>query len=101
MLFNKKQISQYSPHNIYATVQLNVLLSVQEENQTVSSVISTDNQMIQAFELNYLKKSKSHRYKVQYLQELSGDDSHARVEFCEKIMNICINDNQLLKELCS
>lgn len=80
-------------------VQLNVLLAAQENPHSVTRSLATENNICQATVLNYLHKNKWHPYRVQLVHELNEDDPDRRTEFCEIMMNRCIEDPQFLRRI--
>lgn len=80
-------------------VQLNVLLSVEENNHKVSRAIADENKISQGSVLNYLHKNKWHPYKVQLVHELNEDDPDRRMQFCEIMMERCIDDPQFSRRI--
>lgn len=74
--------------------KLNVLLAIQENPVTSARQIARENDLSHTTVMKLLHASKMHPYKMQAVQELIGDDTDRRIEFCEQMMNL-INDNQI------
>lgn len=79
--------------------QLNVLLAVEEDCHKTTRNIALENQMSQTSVVKYLGINKWHPYKVQLVHELNEDDPDRRLEFCERLMDLCHDNPQFSKKI--
>lgn len=71
---------------------LNVLLSIQENPITSTRQLGSNLGLSHTSVHKALKAEKFHPYKVQLIHELNEDDFDRRIQFCEEMMQRCIQD---------
>lgn len=69
--------------------KINVLLSVEENFNKPSRIAAGEHDISQRSVLRLLKSEKYHPYKIQLIQELNDDDPDRRIQFCERVMDLC------------
>lgn len=78
---------------------LDVLLSYVEDPNTSINRVSQQHSVGAASVHTILKKNKWHQYKIHLVQELSDDDFDRRVEFCDLMMELIVDDPLFLVDL--
>ncbi|KAJ8962824.1 hypothetical protein NQ318_001224 [Aromia moschata] len=66
-----------------------IVLSMEENPQSTSTLVASENEVSQTTVLRILRKENYHPYKLQLVQELNEDDPDRRLQFCETMMNLC------------
>lgn len=79
--------------------ELDLLLSVQEDCHAETNNLAGNLDIAKASVLNILHRNQYHPYKMQVVQELSDGDFDRRLEFCERLQNMCNNDPYLVKNI--
>lgn len=69
--------------------QLDILLSIQEDPHRSTRQLARENNVSKTSVLRLLKKQRMHPYKVFPVHELNECDGDRRLEFCERIMDLC------------
>lgn len=72
---------------------LDIAIMLEENPQTSTPEIARARNISRRSVARILKREKYHPYKIQLVQELSEDDFDRRIEFCERLMEICNNDH--------
>lgn len=79
--------------------QLEVLLAVQDNQHVVSRQVAKDMDIAKTSVLKILHTNKYHPYKMQVHQELLEGDFERRLEFCELLQNMCLENPNFVKNI--
>ncbi|XP_057658360.1 uncharacterized protein LOC130895195 [Diorhabda carinulata] len=85
--------------SISEETQLDVLLSVQERPHVTTRELASELNVSKTAVIKTLHKSKYHPYKMQVLQELYEDDYNRRLEFCERLQAMCLENENFVKNI--
>lgn len=80
-------------------ISLDIAAELQENPRTSTTSLSLSYNVSRRSVSRILKKEKYFPYKVQLVQELSEDDFDRRMDFCERLMDICNNDRNFIQNL--
>lgn len=72
-----------------ANIKQNITIDLEESPQTSTTNLALNHDISRRSVGRILKSEKYHPYKIQLVQELSEDDFDRRLEFCERLMDIC------------
>lgn len=76
-----------------------IAIALEEFPQTSSTSLALNHGISCRSVARILKREKYHPYKPQLVQELLDGDSDRRIEFCERMMEICNNDQHFTYNL--
>ncbi|KAJ8951166.1 hypothetical protein NQ318_021610 [Aromia moschata] len=62
--------------------KIDIVLSMEENPQSTSTLVASENEVSQTTVLRILRKENYHPYKFQLVQELKEDDPDRRLQFC-------------------
>ncbi|KAJ8946018.1 hypothetical protein NQ318_023265 [Aromia moschata] len=68
--------------------KIDIVLSMEENPQSTSILVASENEVSQTTVLCILRKENYHPYKFQLVQELNEDDPDRRLQFCETMMDL-------------
>ncbi|KAJ8955224.1 hypothetical protein NQ318_000250 [Aromia moschata] len=68
--------------------KIDIVLSMEENSQSTSTLVASENYVSQTTVLRILRKENYHPDKFQLVQELNEDDPDRRLQFCETMMNL-------------
>ncbi|KAJ8956331.1 hypothetical protein NQ318_015069 [Aromia moschata] len=66
--------------------KIDIVLSMEENPQSTSTLVASENEVSQTTVLFILRKENYHPYKFQLVQELNEDDPDRRLQFCGNIL---------------
>ncbi|KAJ8960579.1 hypothetical protein NQ318_013868 [Aromia moschata] len=75
------------------------MLSFEENPQSTSTLVASENEVSQTTVLCILRKENYHPYKFQLVQELNEDDPDRRQQFFETMMNLCQTNPNLHQQI--
>ncbi|KAJ8958932.1 hypothetical protein NQ318_019702 [Aromia moschata] len=79
--------------------KIDIVLSMEENPQSTSTLVASENEVSQTTVLRILRKENYHPYKFQLVQELNEDDPDRRLQFCETMMNLCQTNPNLHQQI--
>ncbi|KAJ8942746.1 hypothetical protein NQ318_007913 [Aromia moschata] len=94
-----KDLPKSGPPKITQDKKIDIVLSLEENSQSTSTLVASENEVSQTTVLRILRKENYHPYKFQLVQELSEDDTHRRLQFCKTMMNLCQTNPNLHQQI--
>ncbi|KAJ8961829.1 hypothetical protein NQ318_021444 [Aromia moschata] len=81
--------------------KIDIVLSMEENPQSTSTLVASENEVSQTTVLRILRKENYHPYKFQLVQELNEDDHDRdrRLQFYEPTMNLCQTNPNLHQQI--
>ena len=94
-----RDVPRYGRPEVDENQQLEVLLAVEDNQHVVSRQVARDVDIGKTTVLKILHKNKYHPYKMQVLQKLLEGDFERRLEFCERLQDMCFENRNFVKNI--